>query len=726
MNMVEFWGYFQKETYSNGDYSVAIFSDAITGKTFKVCGNGVPTAKKIKYHLLGEITVYKKTGEESLKLVDYEIAELDNETSFVEYLAMPPIKLSRVQGKKIYKLFREQAVETLDHEPEKVYNAVFKGLKNGDERYKRFIQEWKRQRKLLKISSFLVKYGISRKNVMKLNDAVPMSKYDDLGAVIRDNPYFMMNVPGVHIDIGVCDEIAKRLHYPLNSPERIKAGMKYVLRTAMMNGNMFLYCFGKGGLIEEVAKKINVREEEIAAVLNTKPQGFVIESDKTIKNYRIYLDYAHEWEVGLARKVHRFLTKRVAKVMDAKGVEKFLREYQQKKSITLAEKQKEAVYAVAESPITIITGGAGTGKTTSLKAVLAMLDAAGKDNNCLLASTGKASQRMTETTGRMATTIHSCIACDDSSEDGAAFGKDIECDALVIDEFSMTDCKVAYLLFSAVKSCKRIIIVGDVEQLPSVGAGNVLKDMINSGRVRVVALDVIQRQALDSPIVANAQKVLCGESDFVFNENFRFIKTKDGEEAAEYIVKRYIELVKEHGMGAVQILTPMKKRVCGTVMLNEAIQNQLFPSLKNEKFRIGDKVMNTKNNHDIGLSNGDMGYVTSIVDEEYTIEFDTGLTLTFDKMEMDHIVLAYSVTVHKSQGSEFPYVIMPILNEHSIMLYRNLLYTGITRAKVNIELVGTEEMLKKAAETVKIVQRNTMLDKRLQFAAAVFDKKKVS
>ena len=412
--------------------------------------------------------------------------------------------------------------------------------------------------------------------------------------------------------------------------------------------------------------------------------------------------------------------------MNEKGVEKFLFEYQKAKGITLAEKQKEAVFAVAESPITIITGGSGTGKTTSLNAVLAMLDAAGKTDSCLLASTGKASQRLSEATGRWATTIHSCIACDDSSEEGAAFGKNIECDALVIDEFSMTDCKVAYLLFSAIKSCKRIIIVGDIEQLPSVGAGNVLIDLINSRRIRVVALDVIQRQALDSPIVANAQKVLRGECDFIFNDNFRMTKTKNGAEAGKYIVERYLELVKEYGMKDVQILSPMKKRDCGTIQLNEAIQNQMFPSLKNDKFRIGDKVMNTKNNHDIGLSNGDMGYITNIVDDEYTIEFDTGLQMTFSKMEMDQIVLAYSVTVHKSQGTEVPHVIMPILNEHGIMLYRNLLYTGITRAKVDIELVGTEEMLKKAVDTVKVVQRNTMLAKRLQFAAAVFDKKKVS
>lgn len=724
MKVVEFWGYFQKRTFINGEFSVAVFQDAITKKPFKVVGSDIPCARNIKYHLLGEISIYKKTGEESLKLIDYEIAELDEESSFVEYLAMPPIKLNRTQGKKIYKLFGKDAVSMLDTKPEVIYNAVFKNLKNGDQRYKHLVNEWRRQRKLLKITSFLVKFGISRRNVMKINEEIPI-EYDDLGAVIRDNPYYLMNVPGVHIDINVCDEIAKRIHYPLDSPERIKAGMKYVLRAAMQSGNMFLYSSGKKGLVELVSKQIHVEGSEVAAVLNKRPKGFVLEQDKSTGNYRVYLDYAHKWEVGLAEKIHRFLTKKKEKIMDATEVESFLKKYQKENGFTLAAKQSEAVYAVAENPITIITGGAGTGKTTSLKAVLAMLDASGNKECCLLASTGKASQRLSETTGRMATTIHSCIACDDSSEESICYSSGIECDTLVIDEFSMTDCKIAYLLFSAIISCKRVVIVGDVEQLPSVGAGNVLRDLIESNRVRVVVLDVIQRQALDSPIVANAQKVLRGESDFLYNANFKFIEAKNID-AENYIVNRYVDLVKEHGMASVQILTPMKKRVCGTAQLNAAIQERLFPSLRNEKFRIGDKVMNTKNKHDIGLSNGDMGYITNIVDDEYTIEFDSGQCLSFTKIEMENMQLAYSITIHKSQGCEFPYVIMPILDEHGIMLYRNLLYTGITRAKVNIELVGSLEMVKKAVDMVKVVDRNTMLAKRLQFAAIVFDKKKVS
>lgn len=722
MKIVEFFGIFKKKIYHNGDFIVAIFYDPVTSKQFKVTGTNVPMAKNVKYHLLGELTSYKKTGEQTLQLIDYEITDLDEESSFIEYLAMPPIKLNRLQGKKIYKLFNKRAIDILDNDPQQIYDTIFKSLKNGDERYNKFIGEWKRQRKLLKTTSFLVRYGISRKNIMKLNEAVSVEQYEDLGAAIKDNPYFIMNVSGVHVDINVCDEIAKKLHYPKNSPERIKAGMKYVLRNAMTNGHMFLYCYGADGLIAAVMQTLSVSAAEVATVLNTRPKGFIIEHDKKRKNYRIYLDYAHEWEVGLARKIYEYLSQKVRKVMDKNEVEKFLQDYQHKNGITLAEKQQEAVYAVAENPITIITGGAGTGKTTSLNAILAMLDASGNDKNCLLASTGKASQRMIEATGRVATTIHRCIACDDGNEDKMSYEKGITCDALIIDEFSMTDCKVAYLLFCAIISCKRIIIVGDVEQLPSVGAGNVLKDLIQSGRICVVTLNVIQRQALDSPIVANAQKILREESDFVFNDNFRFIETQNGEEAATYIVNRYMDLTQEHGISAVQILSPMKKRICGTIQLNEMIQNQLFPSLHNDKFRIGDKVINTKNKHDIGLNNGDIGYITNIVDDEYSIAFDTGLTLTFFHSEMEYMMLAYSVTVHKSQGCDYPYVIMPILNEHSIMLYRNLLYTGITRAKNSIELVGSKEMIKKAIETVKVSQRNTMLAKRLQYAADVFGK----
>ena len=288
--MVEYFGFYQRTVYSNGEYSVAVFSNAETGETFKVCGEGIPTAKKIKYHFIGEMQTYKKTGEQTLKMSDYEIAELDNESSFVEYLAMPPIRLGRLQGKKIYRLYKENAIAMLDTQPEAVYEAVFKRLRNGQKRFDEFIELWQSQRSLLKITSFLVRYGIKRRDVVKLNDAIRMEKYDSLGEAIRSNPYFLMNVQGVHVDIAVCDEIAKKLKFPLNSPERIKAGMKYVIRRAMLQGDMFMYCFGQRSLVEEVSVFLSVAVNEVAAVLNTRPDGFVLEKDKQQGNYRIYLD----------------------------------------------------------------------------------------------------------------------------------------------------------------------------------------------------------------------------------------------------------------------------------------------------------------------------------------------------------------------------------------------------------------------------------------------------
>ncbi len=723
MNMVDFWGFFQKQIYSNGEYSVAVFMDAVTKNPFKVCGENVPKAKNIKYHFIGELQVYKKTGEQILKIVDYEIAELDSEKAFIEYLAMPPIRLGRAQGKKIYRLYGNMAVELLDNDPEVIYNAVFKNLMNGKKRYLHFIGEWKRQRKLLKITSFLVRYGVKRRDVVKLNDGVPLNKYDDLGEAVRDNPYFLMNVPGVYIDITICDEIAKKLHFPLNSPERIKAGVKYILRRAMQQGHMFMYSSGENGLVKEVSEFLHVQQNEVVSVLNSRPEELILEKDKEHGDYRIYLEYAHKWECGLAENIYRFLHRKTNDIISENEVQKFIETYQQENGIVLAERQKEAVYAIISNPITIITGGAGTGKTTSLKTILALLNTVGLKNNCLLASTGKASQRMCEATGYPASTIHSCIVCDDDSEGSGSYGSNIVCDALIIDEFSMTDCRVAHLLFSSIEDCERIIIVGDVEQLPSVGAGNVLRDMIQSGCIPVIALDVIQRQAKDSPIIGNAQKILHGQDNFVYNKNFQFIQVKNAAEASEYIIQRYISLVQERGMADVQILSPMKKNHCGTIQLNDCIQDKLFPTLKKERFRMGDKIMNTKNKHSLGISNGDIGYITKITEDGYTIAFDTGQTIDFSGTEMETLVLAYSITVHKSQGCEFPYVIMPILTEQSIMLYRNLLYTGITRAKETIELVGTKEMLKKAIETVRVVQRNTMLAKRLAYAEILYQKK---
>lgn len=528
MNIVEILGFFQKKIYQNGDFTVAIFRDATTNRAWRVAGDGIPIAKNVKYRLVGELTTYQKTGEETIRLIEHEIPALDEENAFVEYLATPPIRLSRLQAKKIYKLFPKKAVDILDNNPEQIYHVIFKNLKNGDERYRGFIKQWQRQRKLVKITSFLAQYGISRNHVMKLQLSSFIDQYDDLGAAIKDNPYYMMHIPDVHIDFHTCDEIAKKLKYPSNSPERIKAYMKYVLCTAMQSGHMFLYCYGKEGLIAQVMKALAVSGQEVAAILNERPEGFVLEQDKKAKNYRVYLYDAHEWEVGLAKEVYTYIKEKTTKIMNKTEVKKFLVNYEKKNKITLAQKQQEAVYAVAKNPITIITGGAGTGKTTSLNAVLTMLEASGNDDHCLLASTGKASQRMTEATGRQATTIHHCIACD---EDAGRHAKNITCDALIVDEFSMTDCKIAYLLFSAIQSCKRIVIVGDVEQLPSVGAGNVLKDFIDSGKIPVVALDVIQRQALDSPIVSNAQKVLQGDTDFLFHENFRFIEMQNADAA---------------------------------------------------------------------------------------------------------------------------------------------------------------------------------------------------
>ena len=724
-SLIERFGIFQKQIYQNGDFSVSIFQDAETGENFKVTGQLLPTARRIKYHLIGTMQFYQKTGEQTLQVRDFEIAALDTEEAFAEYLAMPPIKLSKIQGKKIWRLYGEDSVSVLDHEPEQVYQAVFQNLRNGEKRYMDFICLWKEQRALLKVTTYLLRFGIRHKDIVKCNAAVP-KKYSTLQEAIEKNPYFMMNIPGVSIDLGICDEMAKQMKLPLYSIERIKAGILYVLRQAMKQGHIFLYSHdkdGKNGLITTVAKLLSITEQSVIDVLNTRPNEFILEKEKRTSRYRIYLKEVHRWESSLAYILYRLISYPVKPIMKKEKYEECLKDYEKQQQIQLSKKQKEAVETVVQNQITVITGGAGTGKTTCLKAILSVLDMAKLTDIVLLASTGKAARRLGAVTKREATTIHNYIQCDDGESGQSLYANSIESDVLVVDEFSMTDCRVAYLLFAAIKKCRRIVIVGDVEQLPAVGAGNVLKDLIDSKMISTVTLDVTHRQVEGSSIITNANKILKKKTDFIFDNTFSLTEVSSGEEATSLLVKRYQELIQqEHGMDTVQILSPMKKRVCGTNALNQEIQNILLPTFRKERLRVGDKIINTKNNYERNLNNGDMGIIVGFSNQTYQIQFETGVFLELNQTEMDCIDLAYAITVHKSQGSEFSYVLMPILAEHEIMLYPNLLYTAVTRAKKRIELFGSRDMLNKAVTAVRSLHRHTTLANRLVYAKEIYRK----
>ena len=400
---------------------------------------------------------------------------------------------------------------------------------------------------------------------------------------------------------------------------------------------------------------------------------------------------------------------------------------QGKLSITLANMQIKAVETAISQKVSVITGGPGTGKTTIIQAILQILSRL--TNRIMLAApTGRAAKRLQETTGVEAKTIHRLLEYS-MSRGGFQKNEDhpLDADLVIIDEASMLDLILMHHLLKAIPRGAVLILVGDVDQLPPVGAGNVLKDIIQSGVIPVVTLNEIFRQAKTSSIVVNAHKIIKGQTPSLSstdNDDFYFFRTETPEDA----LGRIIDLVKQripkkfgfHSVEDIQVLTPMNRGTVGTSRLNESLQEALNPNgfeivRGGRKYRIGDKVMQVRNNYDKDVYNGDIGVIAEIDTEEQnvTVNID-GQDISYDFSELDELVLAYAVSVHKSQGSEYPVVVMPVMTQHYVMLQRNLLYTGITRGKKLVVLVGTPKSIAMAIRNNKTTRRNSYLHMRLR------------
>ena len=402
--------------------------------------------------------------------------------------------------------------------------------------------------------------------------------------------------------------------------------------------------------------------------------------------------------------------------------------------MTLAANQIQVIKSVALNKVLVITGGPGTGKTTIINAILKIFSRL-RISIMLAAPTGRAAKRMTETTGHEAKTIHRLLEY--SMKDGGFRKNETEplnCDLLIVDEASMIDMILFCHLLKAIPLHATFVLVGDVNQLPSVGAGNVLKDVISSGTVPVVLLDTIFRQARNSRIIVNAHRINEGVLPETKNEDlksdFFFIEKEDPETVLKIILDLASDRIPDHfGLNPVdeiQIITPMHKGIVGAANLNIELQRRLNPgeggiTRGNRIFRAGDKVMQTRNNYEKEVFNGDMGRITRIDPEqrEVTITFD-GRNIVFDFSDMDEIVLSYAVSVHKSQGSEFPAVIIPVLTQHYIMLQRNLLYTAVTRGRKLVVLVGTKKALAIAVHNDRMKKRFTFLSERLKTPKEIF------
>lgn len=585
---------------------------------------------------------------------------------------------------------------------------------------------WAEHKGIRDLIMFLQPHGISTSYAVRIFRHYGADALD----IVRENPYRLaMDIHG--IGFVTADAAAMKLGFAPDSELRAEAGLLYTLRQLNDEGNVF-YPYEE--LTHRTADVLGVEAETVRGAITALVRDervvldeLVADSGETVQ--AVYLSRFHHYETSIAHYLRRIL--RSPKSVRFAEPEKLLAGVLNALPLSLAEEQVEAARACISDKVLVVTGGPGTGKTTVINAIIRLFEQS-KARVLLAAPTGRAAKRMAETSGREAKTIHRLLEYS-PREDGFARGENnpLACGLLVVDEASMLDTMLMYHLMKAVPLGSTVVFVGDVNQLPSVGPGNVLKDVIASGAVSVVRLTEVFRQAAESEIIVNAHRINQGEVPPLQHyadklSDFYFIRQDDPERATDMIV----DLVKNHiprrfgfdPINDIQVLAPMHKGGAGVGILNQRLQTALNPKREGEAklqrgerhYFLDDKVMQLRNNYDKDVFNGDVGRICRVDREnrELTVRFDER-NIIYSAEELDEITPAYAISVHKSQGSEYPAVVMPVLTQHYVLLQRNLLYTGVTRGKRLVVLVGSPRALSIAVNNNKMHKRYTWLAKRL-------------
>ena len=724
--LTDLQGQIERITYSNDENGFTIARLKTSGRKdpVTVVGNLPTLAPGEVLKLKGEWSTHPRFGEQ-FKIVHYQTTAPASVYGIRKYLGSGLIKgIGPVMAARIVKTFGAQTLDIIETNIEKLEQV--EGISH--KRISMIHTAWIEQKEIRDVMLFLQSHGVGPGYATKI-----FKRYGNGSIqVVTANPYRLAtDIFG--IGFVTADQIAEKLGFERNSPLRAKAGLLYVLQQLADEGNVF---YPLDPLLEKCNEILGVEKDVVMKAMDEAAEDKIIvmedgEADSDPQETkeplrRVYLSRYHASETGAADHLKALLMspKRFRNIDPDKAV--FW--VQKQLSIDLAENQIQAIKSVALNKVLVITGGPGTGKTTIINAILKIFTRL-HIRIMLAAPTGRAAKRMTETTGHEAKTIHRLL---EYSMQNGGFRKNesepLNCDLLIVDEASMIDTILFYHLLKAIPLHATFVLVGDVNQLPSVGAGNVLKDIISSGTVPVVLLDTIFRQARDSRIIVNAHRINEGLLPETKNEDlksdFFFIEKDVPETVLRIILDLASDRIPDHfGLNPVdeiQVITPMHKGIVGAGNLNLELQRRLNPgeggvTRGNRIFRIGDKVMQTRNNYEKDVFNGDMGRITQIDPEqrEISIAFD-GRKVVFDFVDLDEIVLSYAVSVHKSQGSEFPAIIIPVLTQHYIMLQRNLLYTAVTRGRKLVVLVGTRKALAIAVHNDRMKKRHTFLSERLK------------
>ena len=719
----ELSGQIERITYTNEENGYTIARVKVYGQRdlITVVGYLMSPVPGEVLNLKGEWINHPKFGEQ-FKVVEYKTAVPATVFGIKKYLGSGLIKgLGPVIASRIVKKFGEKTLDIIENHIEKL--AMVEGV--GKKRIAMIQNAWDEQKEIRDVMMFLQSHGVSSGYATKI-----FKQYKNRSiAVVTENPYRLaMDIFG--IGFVIADSIADKLGFSRSSPLRIEAGIIYVLHQLSDEGHVF---YPYEYLVKKSRETLDVDRDTVTQALGNlaMDKRIVLEDlNENIDEFKennksVYLAKFHLCETSIATRLKILST--TPKSIRTVNAENALEWVQGQLDIRLAENQVKAVRCALENKIMVITGGPGTGKTTIINAILKIF-AGLKVKTCLAAPTGRAAKRMSETTGHEARTIHRLL---EYSFAKGGFQKNeekpLDCDLLILDEASMIDTILMHHLIKAVPIFATVILVGDVNQLPSVGAGNVLNDIIASGAISVVELNEIFRQARESRIIVNAHKINSGIlptfEDDVPGNDFYFIHQEDPEKVLEIILELTKERIpKRFGLDPVddiQVLTPMHKGLVGAGNLNAELQKSLNPFQEeitrgNRNFRINDKVMQIRNNYDKEVFNGDIGRITRIQpdEDEITVMFD-GREVPYAFYELDELVLAYAVSVHKSQGSEYPAVVVPVLTQHYMLLQRNLIYTAVTRGRDLVVMIGTRKALAIGVNNDKTKKRFSNLRYRM-------------
>ena len=678
---------------------------------FTAVGFDLPLTDKIELEMEGRW----ENNDYGLQLQVENFLEVVPRTKegILGYLSSGAIKgIGPKMAESIYQRFGLQALEIMENNPQELLHI--RGI--SEKKLEGIVEAYGKNRVFRELMTFLAPFKVTPKKVSMI-----LEKFRDKAVeIVRYQPYLLSAVKG--FGFLTVDAIGRQCCCALNDPMRISGCIGYVLNEALGRGHLFL---GQEELVKAADKVLNkdlmpppVSEADINLVL----YRLVLQKSIVLEEERVYITKQYEEEKQTAAMIARHLLEKPEPL----DISKDLETAQRSLGLTLSERQKQAVRMVFTQQISIITGGPGTGKTTVLKVILYIHKLRCKTKVQLMAPTGRAARRMAESTGNEnASTMHLALGLLGDTGDYEPDWEYLSAGFLNVDEVSMVDMHLAYEFFRRIRSNSRVLLIGDVNQLPSVGAGDVFRQLINSGMIPYTVLDTVYRQGEKSNIPYNAQLMQQNSTQLILDEDFQFVACKGAEEAARIVQKIYLDEVAQNGLDQVQILTPYRKRgAAGVNELNKSLEDLVNPPLSGKRelhlgssvFREGDKVLQNKNTE--FASNGDLGKVAEIKADEdgepnAVVIFTDGRQVQYSVDQMEMIEHANAITIHKAQGSECPVVIIPWVKAFYGMLKRNILYTGVTRAKKKVYLVGEWNAICQAIHTDDSGTRNTILGQRI-------------